>query len=126
MRHLAEKRVLAFRLESILDVQELRRTVVVWPCDGDHIEADWVFEQVVTLEKAQRQPREASLFPFIHGLSRMSNLDGATGLHFHENDRLSIHGNEVKLANTVAVGASDDLVAKSLEISRGGLFASLA
>lgn len=89
---------------------------VVFPDDGDDVEAAAVFQQVVFLQPGKSRLREVSAFLRVDPLTRSS---GPTGFHLDENDGVSVQADEVNFSPPCFVLACEDPHAGFLEKLRG-------
>jgi hypothetical protein len=94
------------------------------PGDGDDVEAGAAFEQVVALHVGKGEAREAALLGFIDGIGRVAGVVCRARFDFDEDDGAAIDGNEVELADVIAVAAGEDDVAEAAEMAGGGVFAA--
>ena len=78
------------------------------------------------LHVRERQPRQPPLLGFIDGVGRMAGVVAGAGLDLDEDDRAAIDGDQVELADVVAMAAGDDHVAELAQIAGGSILAAAA
>ena len=90
------------------------------------IEAGRVIEQFMPPQIREGHAREAPLLVAIDGFGRMPCFLRGPRLHFDENDRATVHGHDIELAQHGSIVTSHDLVTSLFQVARGGLFAAIA
>src|SRR2546429_556414 len=101
-----------------------RRPATRRPGDSDDVETGTAFEQVVPLHVGESEARQPSLLGFIDGVGRMTGVVRGACLDLDEDHRAAIDGDKIKLADVIAMAASDDDVAEPAQVTGGGVFAA--
>ena len=125
-RCLAEQLPATDGFESVYVMFDRRPAAVCGPRDRDHIETRRGFQQAVPLQKGERQPSQPALLLLVDGIGGVPRFVRATRFDFDEDDRRTIHGDQIDFAQTLSIGAGHDHVAfLSQESGRFG-FSTLA
>lgn len=117
--------------EGVLDMLDVRNPCVGRPGEADDVEAGPVFEQAVGLEIGQCGASKSRLALGIDRLSRLAGRIASAGFDFDKDDGPAggsavVDGDNVEFANAKIDLAADDLVAETLQIADGKIFAALA
>ena len=96
------------------------------PGHGHNVEAGRVIEQFMPPQIREGHAREAPLLVAIDGFGRMPCFLRGPRLHFDENDRATVHGHDIELAQHGSIVTSHDLVTSLFQVTRGCLFAAIA
>src|SRR5262245_41461010 len=99
-------------------MDDLRLSAGSFPDDRNDVEAGWLFEQPVSFQESQRQPRELRLLVRVNRFVRLAGDIGTAGLDFNENDACSVAGDQVDLSHGGAVTPRQDLIPLAAQIAR--------
>lgn len=107
-------------------VGDLWRQWLIRPDHSDDIKPAAAVHPLLLFEEHERGPRHPPLFVPIDGVHRLPVRDTPARLHFHEDNRVTIEGNQIEFAADVAMLPAQNSIAKLHQISLGGELATLA
>src|SRR5262245_51986961 len=92
------------------------------PGDGDDVETGAAFEQIVPLHVGEGQTRQSLLLGFVNCVCWVTGVVRGPRFDLNEDDGAAIDGNQVELADIIAMTAGDDDVAQAAKVTGSGIF----